>query len=171
MQSPVWRFQTLRSHSCCFPYTTLCLNSQLIEKVPDAGKDWGQKEKAVSEDDLAGWHHQCNGRELGQTSGDGEGQRGLACCSPWGHKSQTRLGNWTATTMLKVGVVFIEQRAYETTLEFSMQYLNLTHLMKSRMRTGRTNLVPYNNTHFYICLREGFIKAACLVFCGSQLES
>ena len=39
-------------------------------KVPDAGKDWGQKEKRVSEDEMAGWHHWCNGHELGQTSGD-----------------------------------------------------------------------------------------------------
>jgi len=31
------------------------------------------------------WHHQFNGPELGQTPGDGEGQGGLACCSPWGH--------------------------------------------------------------------------------------
>ena len=38
--------------------------------------------------------HPCNGHELGQASGDGEGQGGLACCSPWGRKeSQTRLGN------------------------------------------------------------------------------
>ena len=35
----------------------------------------------VSEDEMTGWHHRCNGHELGQTSGDGEGQRGLACCS------------------------------------------------------------------------------------------
>ena len=35
---------------------------------------------------LVGWHHQCNARELGQTLGDGEGQRGLVCCSPWGRK-------------------------------------------------------------------------------------
>ena len=35
---------------------------------------------------MAEWHHQCNGHELGQTPGDGEGQGGLACCSPWGHK-------------------------------------------------------------------------------------
>ena len=32
---------------------------------------------------MAGWHHRCDGHELGQT-GDGEGQGGLACCSPWG---------------------------------------------------------------------------------------
>ena len=31
-----------------------------------------------------------NGHELGQTLGDGEGQRGLACCGPWGHKELDR---------------------------------------------------------------------------------
>ena len=46
----------------------------LIGKVPDAGKDWGQKEKRVSEGEMAGWHHWCSGHELGQTPGDGEGQ-------------------------------------------------------------------------------------------------
>ena len=35
---------------------------------------------------MAAWHHQCNGHELGQISGDGEGQSGLVCCSPWGSK-------------------------------------------------------------------------------------
>ena len=42
-------------------------NRQLIWKVADAGKDWGQKEKKVSEDEMVGWHHQCNEHELGQT--------------------------------------------------------------------------------------------------------
>ena len=32
------------------------------------------------------WHHQLKGREFEQTSGDSEGQGGLACYSPWGHK-------------------------------------------------------------------------------------
>ena len=54
-------------------------------KVPDAGKDRGQKKRA-SEDEMAGRHHQCNEQELGQTLGAGEGQGGLVCCSPWaGH--------------------------------------------------------------------------------------
>ena len=35
---------------------------------------------------MAGWHHRCNECELGQTAGDDEGQRRLACCSPWGHE-------------------------------------------------------------------------------------
>ena len=38
-------------------------NRWLIEKVPDAGKDWGQKEKRASEDEMAGRHHWCNGHE------------------------------------------------------------------------------------------------------------
>jgi len=33
---------------------------------------------------MVGWHHRFNGRELGQTLGDGEGQGGLAYCCPWG---------------------------------------------------------------------------------------
>ena len=54
-----------------------------LEKVPGGRKDWGQKEKKASEDEMNGWHHWFDGHELGQTSGDAEGQRGLACCSPW----------------------------------------------------------------------------------------
>ena len=61
-------------------------NRGLILKVPDAGKDWRKKGKRVSEDEMAWWHHQCNEHELGQTLGVGEGQGGLSCYSPWGHK-------------------------------------------------------------------------------------
>ena len=61
---------------------TTILTSRLIGKDPDAGKDWRQKEKRVTEDEMAAWHHRSNGHELGQTLGDGEGQEGLACYSP-----------------------------------------------------------------------------------------
>ena len=40
----------------------------------------------MTEDEIAGWHHQLNVHELGQTLGDSEGQGGLVCCSPWGRK-------------------------------------------------------------------------------------
>ena len=73
----------------------------LIGKVPDAGKDWGGKEKRASEDEMDGWHHQCNGHQIGQTLGDGEGQGGLTCCSPWGRKELDTTGwlNNSSTTM------------------------------------------------------------------------
>ena len=68
------------------------VNRWLIGKVPDAGKDWGQKDKRASEDEMTVWHHWCNGHEPGQTLGDGEGQGGLVCCSPWGHKELDTIG-------------------------------------------------------------------------------
>ena len=58
--------------------------SWLTGKDPNAGKDWRQEEKRVTEDEMVGLHHQFIGHELGQTLGDGEGLRGLKCCSPWG---------------------------------------------------------------------------------------
>ena len=61
-------------------------NSWLIGKVRDARKDRVQKEKRAQKDEMAGWHHWCYGHELGQTLRDGEGQGGLSCCIPWGHK-------------------------------------------------------------------------------------
>ena len=73
-------------------------NSQLFGKDPDAGKDWRQEEKRVTEDEMVGWHHQFNGNELGKTPGDGEGQGGLVCCSPWGSQSWTWLSDWTTAT-------------------------------------------------------------------------
>ena len=38
------------------------------------------------EDKMVGWHHQLNGHEFVQAPGDGDGQVGLVCCSPWGPK-------------------------------------------------------------------------------------
>ena len=67
--------------------------NQLIGKDPDAGKDGGQEEKGTTEDEMVGWHHQVNGRESEQTPGVGDGQGGLACCSPWVAKSRTRLSD------------------------------------------------------------------------------
>ena len=67
-------------------------NIWLIGKVPDAGKDWGQKEKRGSEDAIDGWHHSRKGHELGQISGGGELPGGLACCRPWGHKELEMTG-------------------------------------------------------------------------------
>ena len=65
-------------------------------KDPDAGKDWRQK-KGTTVDEMVGWHHWPNGHEFGQTPGVGDGQGGLAYCSPWGHKESdtTEWLNWT----------------------------------------------------------------------------
>ena len=58
----------------------------LIWKDTDAGRDWGQEEKVMTEDEMAGWHHRFDGHEFEWTLGVGDGQGGLACCSLWGLK-------------------------------------------------------------------------------------
>ena len=76
----------------CEQVTLACLGLNylafcwLIGKDPDAGKDWRQEEKGVTEDEMVGWHHQLNGPEFEQTPGVGDGQGSPACCSSWGRK-------------------------------------------------------------------------------------
>ena len=67
----------------------------LIWKDPDSGKDRRQEEKGMTEDEMVGWHHRLSGHEFAWTLGACDGQGGLACCSPWGHKSRTRPRDWT----------------------------------------------------------------------------
>jgi len=63
----------------------------------DAGRDWGQEEKGMTEDEMAGWHHWLYGRESEWTPGVGDGQGGMACCDSWGRKESdtTEQLNWT----------------------------------------------------------------------------
>ena len=69
----------------------------LTGKDPDAGKDWRQEEKGMTEDEMVGWHHRLSGHGFGWTPGVGDGQGGLACCSSWGRKESntTERLNWT----------------------------------------------------------------------------
>ena len=48
--------------------------SQRIGKDPDDGKDWGQEEKWVTEDEMVGCHHLLNGHDFEQTLTDSKGQ-------------------------------------------------------------------------------------------------
>ena len=61
------------------------VKSWLIGKDPDAGKDWRQEEKGITEDEMVGWHHWLNGHEFEQTPGN-SGQESLVCCSRWNCK-------------------------------------------------------------------------------------
>ena len=73
------------------------VKSRLIWKDPATGKDLRQKEKGTTEDEMVGWHHWLDGHEFEQALGAGDGQRSLACCSPWGGKEAdtTERLNWT----------------------------------------------------------------------------
>ena len=71
--------------------------SWLIGEDSDAGRDWGQKNKGTTEDEMTGWHHWLNGCKSEWTLGVDNGQRVLACCDSWGRKESdtTEWLNWT----------------------------------------------------------------------------
>ena len=70
----------------------------------------------MTEDEVVGWHHRLNGQGFGWTPGVDDGQGGLACCSPWGHKESDRTErlNWT-----ELGV----WEQVQPSLHFSLCYL------------------------------------------------
>ena len=80
--------------------------SWLTGKDPDAGKDWGQEEKGMTEDEMVGWHHWLSGHGFGWTPGVGDGQGGLACCDSWGceESNMTEWLNWYWSTLKKLSV-------------------------------------------------------------------
>ena len=87
--------------------------SWLIGKDSDAGRDWGQEKKGMTEDEMAGWHHRLHGSEFEWTPGVGDGQGGLACCDSWRCKESdmTERLNWIELNQseecyLKLRVVF-----------------------------------------------------------------
>ena len=73
------------------------VKSWLIGKDSDAGRDWGQEEKGMTEDEMVEWHHWLNGHEFEWTPGVGDGQGGLACCDSQGRKESdtTEQLNWS----------------------------------------------------------------------------
>ena len=79
----------------------------LIWKDPDAGKDWRQEEKGMTEDEIVGWHHRFNGHGFGWTPGVGDWQGGLMCCASWDCKESdmTEWLNWTELSKLSALVL------------------------------------------------------------------
>ena len=77
--------------------------SWLIGKDSDAGRDWGQEEKGMTVDEMAGWHHWLDGRESEWTPGVGDGQGGLTCCDSWGRKESdtTEQLNWIELSLTR----------------------------------------------------------------------
>ena len=115
------------------------VHRRLTGKVPDSGKDRGQKEKRVSEDEMAGRHHQCNKYEIGQTVGDGEGQGGLVCYSPCGHKESDTTGwlnnsnkGWLSQFLLLPGYS-VFSGLYSDTIPGSFFLVTITKITKSQI--------------------------------------
>ena len=88
-----------------------------IGKDPSAGKEWGQ-------DEMVGWHHQVNGHEFEQTSGDSERHRSQVCCSPWGRKESDI--NWTSTPMAPNSLLWSKPETWDFLLSHLLHWKLVT---------------------------------------------
>ena len=91
-----WTF-TGRTNAEALILWPLDAKNWLIRKDSDAAKDWRQKEKGTTEDEMVGWYHWLDGQEFEQAPEVGDGQGSLVCCSPWGHRESdtTEWLNWS----------------------------------------------------------------------------
>ena len=126
--------------------------SWLIGKDSDAGRDRGQEEKGMTEDEMAGWHHRLDGCESEWTLGVGDGQGGLACCSPWGCKESdtTEQLNWTeALSTTYTAKLFEVNIKLHKILFFVCVFANVIYLQKQK---GTFNLTTISLSHLIILL-------------------
>ena len=115
--------------------------SWLIGKDPDAGKDWRQKEKVTTEDEMVGWHHWLNGHEFEETPGGSEGPGSLVCCSPWVHK-ESWLSDWTelnwTTAPSTISPYWVEETGAK-----DLEMILLSEVSQTELSCGALNGKPW----------------------------
>ena len=127
----------------------------LIRKDPDAGKDWRQ-EKGTTENEMVGWYHWHDGHAFEQAPGVGDGQGGLACCSPWGCKESdtTEWLNWTAFVFN--GIVY------------SIKFANYIYYLLCISKISNRHTFDY--VCIYICFPESWLFKHLPAHCGLSQE-
>ena len=131
---------------------------------PGAGKDWGQEEQRVTDNVMFGWHQWLGGHEFEKTPGDAEGQGGLACCSPWGHKESD-------TTYPLNNKQQVRDICF---LQYLLSCVCLISL--SMVSSGSINVVIYSWIYFFFKARYNSlvcvsISVICLCYLISHLLS
>ena len=147
--SPSYRRSVLNIHwkDWCWSWSSNTLATWWEElttpgKDPDAGKVWRQEEKGMAEDEMIGWQYWLDGYESEQAPGDGDGQGGLACCSPWGHRVRH---DWVT-----------EETEHDFTI--SKQHL---HMIRLNIRVEESGPFPYKkilSVPIKLCWRENVIQ-------------
>ena len=118
-----------------------------LEKT-DAWRNWGQEQKGMTEDEMAGWHLWLDGCESEWTLGVGDGQGGLVCCDSWGRKESdtTEQLNWNKN--LKSHILYLKEFCSITNPSFdaflSSIWVPLVAQMvkKSTCNAGDLGLIP-----------------------------
>ena len=133
--------------------------SWLIEKDPDAGKDWRQEEKETAEDEMVGWHHRLDGCEFEHSAGVGDGQGGLGWCSPSGCKeSDTTV--WLNKEPASVFPVGLYSSSWDVCIIIGVSvlvcYINIEYYafvhLKDELDWGRLNYIQIKRIREVSCI-------------------
>ena len=119
---------------------------------PDAGKDWGQEEKGMTEAEMVGWHHRLNGHEFWWTLGVDDGQGSLVCYSSWGCKELDTAEqlNWSPwkkiydkpRQLIKSRDITLLKGPYSQSYSFSTSHVQIWELgHKTRLSTKERMLL------------------------------
>ena len=112
-------------------------------KDPDARKDWGQEEKGMTEDEMAGRHHRLDGLGFEWTPRVGDGQGGLVCCDSWGCKESdmTERLDWTEISFHQVAKFYFYIFYFQYYLDYFICYTY----------KGKTSLLYLFSTIWFYC--------------------
>ena len=142
----------------------LDMNSQLIGKDSDAGKDWRQEEKEVTEDKMVGWHHQLVNMSLRKFPGAGDDQGSLACYSPWGRKESTEQLNSNCGPA--------QRQPLSVTVWMPCAHIIITHHKLLSWEFRELNLVSFPDVtlgklhiHLHLCLVFNLWQGSNRWFC------
>ena len=96
---------------------------------------------------MAGWQHRCNGHELGQTSGNGKGQGGLASCSPWGRQELDTTGQLNNDNRYSIPILFTGKRSFHRLSHNykSFQSTTLTYTLRLPCASVLCHSVMFNS--------------------------
>ena len=142
----------------------------LLGKDPNAGKDWRQEEKGMTEDEMAGWYHRLDGHEFEWSLGVGDGQGGLACCNSWGRKESdtTEWLNWTSIhSAVSVGIggkfwvdcpaqlnAFLRLRVWILTLQWPTNPVSYGEV-------GKPKCIPWEQTKTHLSRKNTLGSSFC----------
>ena len=126
----------------------------LIWTDPDAGKEWRREEKAMTEDEMVGWHHRFDGHEFEHSPGVGDGQGSLECCSPRGcEESDTTeqlnwwrmIVGWLMRSVLTIGPGKVLQKWIPNKTDFQKTNFKgqfSSHASRKEKREKTTQMAP-----------------------------
>ena len=124
------------------------------------------EEKGTAGCEMVGWHHQLNRHEFEQAPGVDDGQGGLACCSPWGHKqldtskqlnwNDRRLAHTSTITFLFTIILFT---LIHNIIPFALYKINIKTIHMDILCCVLELIITWSLSYFFKCLFVKFVNS------------